>query len=121
MEIKRKGDITFEKILNDYQTALDMAKTDRKPAEITAAATAQAKLVGLLIERREQGNAGDFDQMENVSEILEAVKEQAGPEIALALSKAFGIAESQEIKEVSAPAQEAEALLEAKPGSDAVN
>lgn len=123
MEIKRKSDITFEKILNDYQLALEMARADRKPGEMVSAAREQAKLVGLLVERRELGGAGDFEQMDNVSEILEAVEKEVGPEVALALAKAFNVSKDAENEQKSAPAleQDAEALLEAKPGSDAVN
>jgi hypothetical protein len=51
----------------------------------------KAKLVGLLVDRREIGNAGDFEQMTDISQILEKVREDAGAEAADALAKAFGI------------------------------
>ena len=124
MDIKRKADITFEKILTDYQLALDMAKSKGEPANIIAAAREQAKLVGLLIDRKEIGAAGDFENMENISDILEAVANQAGPEAALALSKVFGILGTDNMVAVTVKAPEpedSEALIEAKPASDAVN
>ncbi len=124
MEIRRKADISFEKILNDYQYALEMAKANQEPGNIIAAAREQARLVGLLVDRRESGQPGDFDQMENISEILEAVEKQAGPEAAMALAKAFGViadATRDAVQIENAPAGDAEALIEAKPGSDAVN
>ena len=104
----KRADITIDKILSDYQYALEMAKEQAKPNDITNAATAQAKLVGLLRERVEAGNVGDFDGMESISEILEAVNSQAGPEAALALAKAFGL-------------EKVDDLTDAKPASDAVN
>ena len=58
------------------------------------AATAQAKLVGLLKDRIETRNVDDFDSMDSISEILQAVEKQAGSEVALALSKAFGLDKS---------------------------
>lgn len=118
MDIKRKADITFEKILTDYQYALDRAKANDEPANIISAAREQAKLVGLLIDRKEVGSAGDFENMENISEILQAVSDQAGPEAALALSQAFKLIGPAVVIQTTA---EPEALLDAESPSDAVN
>jgi Terminase small subunit len=95
----KRADITADKILTDYQVALELAKQQAKPDSIVNAATAQAKLVGLLRERVETGETGDFDKMDNVSDILEAVAKEAGPEVASALSKAFGISAEQAMTE----------------------
>ena len=122
MRINRKSDITLEKILNDYQSALEMAADSNKPGDMISAAREQARLVGLLVERREVGGVGEFEAMENVEEVLEAVAKEAGNEAAMALAKAFGIiAQGQKETIKNAPAQDAEALIEAVPGSDAVN
>ena len=51
----------------------------------------KAKLVGLLVDRREIGNAGDFEQMTDIGQILEKVRQEAGLEAAEALAKAFGL------------------------------
>jgi hypothetical protein len=87
----KRADITEDKILTDYQEALVLAKKQEKPDSMVNAATAQAKLVGLLRDRIETGSAGDFDNMDSVSEVLEAVAAEVSPEAALALSKAFGL------------------------------
>lgn len=108
----RKADITVEKVLSDYQYALDLAREQNKSGDIVAAATAQAKLVGLLRERHEHGNVGDFSDVADIATVLELVAQQAGPEAALALSQAFGLNQDM---------VEAEQLLEATPPSDAVN
>ena len=92
----KRADITEDKILSDYEGALVLAKKQQKPNSIVNAATAQAKLVGLLRDRVESGGVGDFDKMESVSEVLEAVRSQSGPEAALALAKAFGIVATPE-------------------------
>ena len=92
----KRADITEDKILTDYQVALELAKQQAKPDSIVNAATAQAKLVGLLRERVE---TGDFDKMDNVSDILEAVAKEAGPEVASPLSNAFGISAEQAMTE----------------------
>ena len=51
----------------------------------------EAKLVGLLVDRREVGSAGDFENLTDVSEILEKVRQEAGLEAASALARAFGL------------------------------
>ena len=89
-------DITEEKILSKYEEAYELAKSQGKSADMISASTAQAKLVGLLRDRIEAGAPGDFDNMENVSEVLDAVAKQAGPEAALALAHALGITEQAE-------------------------
>lgn len=109
----KRSDITIEKILTDYQDALVMAKNNAKPAEMISAASAQAKLVGLLRERTEVGQPGDFDGLENVSDILEKLSADVGPEKALALAKAYGIS-------IDEPASDNE-LSQAIPPTDTVN
>ncbi len=124
MDIKRKADITFEKILTDYQEAMDLARAKEDPGNMISAANAQAKLVGLLIDRKEVGSAGDFENMENISEILQAVSDQAGPEAALALSQAFNLIGPTVVVATTKAAdsnQESTALLEAETPTDAVN
>lgn len=120
MDIKRKADITFEKILSDYQFALDLAKAKDEPANIISAAREQAKLVGLLIDRKEVGSAGDFENMESISDILQAVADQAGPEAALALSQVFKLLPVSQTQKAPEPV-DSEALIEADSPSDAVN
>lgn len=112
-KMAKKADITMEKILTDYEDALAIAKRDQKPNEIVNAATAQAKLVGLLRDRVETGGVGEFDGMENISDIIQKVADEAGPEAAQALMKAFGIIPDNQ--------EDASGLIEAKPASDAVN
>lgn len=109
----RRVDITIEKILGDYQDALDVAREQNKAGDMVNAATAQAKLVGLLRDRVEAGGVGDFENVADVSEILEIVQREAGPDAALALAKAFNINQPPEVDQ--------SVLADAKPPSDAVN
>jgi hypothetical protein len=117
-QVMQKKDITVEKVLDDYQLALNMAKAQGKASEIVAAATAQAKLVGLLRERVETGQVGDFGDMNSISDVLEMVGREAGPEAAMVLASMFGVKLPE--SEVTKEAQEA-ALFISDPASDAVN
>jgi len=89
-------DITEERILGQYQDAYDIAQQQGKSADMISASTAQAKLVGLLRDRIEAGAPGDFDKLENVSDVLAAVEKQAGPEAALMLANVLGLSPPEE-------------------------
>lgn len=112
----KKSDITMDKVLTDLEHAVQMAKVQAKPNDLVNASLAQAKVVGMLRDRVEAGAPGDFDGLENISDILEKVAAEAGPEAALALAKAFGYSpvETDEKKEATG-------LLAQQPPSDSVN
>ncbi len=120
-------DITEERILTQYQDAYVLAEQQGKSADMISASTAQAKLVGLLRDRIEAGAPGDFDKMENVSDVLAAVEREAGPEAALMLAKVLGVSPpedpNQEPSEgpVEAQEQDTSKLEELEPPSGAVN
>lgn len=111
----KKADISIDKILTDYQYALDRAKVQDKPGEMVSAATAQAKLVGLLRDRVETGAVGDFGDVQSVADILEIVGKEAGPEAALALANMFGVKPEKATSEADA------AILMVDPPTDSVN
>jgi Terminase small subunit len=87
--IIKRSDITVDKILTEYEDARQLAIAQQKPEAMLNASEKKAKLVGLLVDRREVGNVGDFEQMTDISQILEKVREDAGAEAADALAKAF--------------------------------
>src|SRR5512143_274148 len=119
-QMAKRADITEDKILTDYQEALNMARHLGKPEALIAAAREQAKLVGLLRERIEHGDVGDFENMDNVSDILAAVRDRAGAEAALALAKAFGLGNA-DTANVEPSNEEATGLIDQSPPSDSVN
>jgi hypothetical protein len=91
MALLKKADITVDRILNEYEEARILAIGQSKPEAMLSASEKKAKLVGLLVDRREVGNAGEFEQLTDISEILEKVRQEAGLEAAEALAKAFGL------------------------------
>jgi hypothetical protein len=120
-------DITEERILGQYQDAYDLAAQQGKTADMISASTAQAKLVGLLRDRIEAGAPGDFDKLENVSDVLAALEKQAGPEAALGLAKVLGLAPKDETNQEApeghpeASEQDTSGLEELEPPTGAVN
>ena len=95
--IAKRADITEDKILTDYEEALQLAKAQAKPNAIVNAAMAQAKLVGLLRDRIETKNVNEFENMESIDDILQKVANEAGTEAAAALAKAFGLDKTPKI------------------------
>jgi hypothetical protein len=87
-----------------------LAIAQQKPEAMLNASEKKAKLVGLLVDRREVGNVGDFEQMTDISQILEKVREDAGAVAADALAKAFGLDEPASTPDPS----------EAEPNLDAI-
>lgn len=113
----KRADITEEKILSQYQEAYDMAKETGKTADMVSASTAQAKLVGMLRDRIEAGSPGDFDRMDNISDVLEALSQQVGPEIASKIGQALGIIQQIEAQ----PVEDLTQLAETPTATDAIN
>lgn len=113
----KKGDVTIDATLTKYEAAYKMAELMSKPGEMISAATAQAKLVGLLRDRVETGNVGDFDGMESVAEILEKVAAERGPAVALELAKLMGL-EPVIVEDEKGQTTE---LLNKAPPTDSVN
>ena len=116
-KIVKRAEITEERILGKYEEAFEMAQEQGKTADMISAATAQAKLVGMLRERLEAGSPGDFDRLENVSDVLEALAARAGPEVAQKIGEALGVLQPIEAQ----PEDDLAQLAEAQPATDAIN
>src|SRR5262245_27029391 len=89
--LAKRADITEDKILTDYEEALQLGKEQSKPNAIAKAATTQARPVGLLKDRIETKNVNNFEDMESIEAILQKVADEVGPEAAAALANAFGL------------------------------
>lgn len=57
------ADITADTIATELEEARQLALKEGQSAAAVSATTAKAKLAGLMIERRENGDAGDFARM----------------------------------------------------------
>lgn len=114
--IIKRADLTEERILTQYQDAYDLAESQGKSADMISATTAQAKLIGMLRERMEHGAPGEFGHLDSISDVLVAIEEQAGPEVAQKLGQALGVL----VVEVK-PAEDTTQLAQTPAASDSVN
>ena len=116
-KIIRRSEITEERILGKYEEAYEMAQAQSKPSDMISATSAQAKLVGLLREKIEAGSPGDFDRLENASDVLEALADRVGPEVAQKIGQALGLIHQIEAQ----PEEDLTQLADTPAASDSVN
>jgi hypothetical protein len=70
-EAARSAKVTVESICRDLDEANALAKAKGQAAAMVSAATLRAKLAGLMVERVEVGNPGDFDGLTSTAAIVD--------------------------------------------------
>jgi hypothetical protein len=90
--------ITVDSLLQDLADDRKLARDLGQPSAAIAATQLSAKLVGLLVERKEQGQPGDFAGLQSAAEVLALVKTELGDETAALLAAAL-----ERREEASAP------------------
>ena len=86
----KRSDITLEKLLSDAEDARKLALAEKQASAATGATQLQAKLVGLLVDRRETGQPGDFQGMSSADDVVAAVRAEMGEDAANALLALVG-------------------------------
>lgn len=81
--------ITVDSLLQDLADDRKLARTLGQPSAAIAATQLSAKLVGLLVDRKESGQPGDFAGLQSASEVLALVRAELGEETAALLSAAL--------------------------------
>ena len=77
---------TVETIAAQLDEARDLARSLEQPAAMTQAVTVKAKLLGLLVDRKESGAPGDFAALSTTTDVLDAVRRELGDDAAAALA-----------------------------------
>lgn len=112
----KRSDVTIEKLLSDAQEARDLAMRLDQPSAATGATQLQAKLVGLLVDRRESGNPGDFASLGTPQEVIDAIRRELGDAAAEALQ---ALVRPSQLAPEAKP--EEQAILPTAHGSDSLN
>lgn len=81
--------ITIESLLHDLAEDRALARETKQVSAAIAATQLSAKLVGLLIDRKESGQPGDFSDLTSADEILARVRADLGDEMADAITAAL--------------------------------
>ena len=92
-----KTRVTVESLTQELDEARELAARVDQPSAMTAATIAKGKLHGLMVERKEQGQPGDFAGLQSAADVLAQLAADLGPETAALLSAAL------ERREASAP------------------
>lgn len=70
--------VTVDSIAGELDAARELAMRIDQPSAATAATVAKAKLHGLMIERRESGQPGEFNGLKTPEDVLAAVRAELG-------------------------------------------
>lgn len=78
--------ITVDSLLADLEADRALARSLGQPSAAIAATQLAAKLVGLLVDRKESGAPGDFAGLQSADEVLAVVSKELGAETAALLA-----------------------------------
>ena len=88
-QIARRSAVTLDTLLDDLEAARERAHELGQPSAAIAATMGKARLLGLLVDRREHGAPGEFAPTLTAAEVLERVREVLGDAAADALDVAL--------------------------------
>jgi len=81
--------VTVDSLLNDISEARALALRVDQPSAAIAATQLAAKLCGLLVDRKEQGQPGEFAGLQSADDVLALVASELGADSARALAAAL--------------------------------
>lgn len=81
--------ITVDSLLDDLQADRALARELGQTAAAIQATQLSAKLVGLLVDRKESGAPGDFASLQSRDEVLAVLRTELGENAARLLSAAL--------------------------------
>jgi len=84
-----KTRVTIESLTQELDEARELAARVDQPSAMTAATIAKGKLHGLMVERKETGQPGDFSGQQSAAEVLAVVEAELGKETAALLTAAL--------------------------------
>jgi len=105
-----KTKISLESLLNDLAEDRQLARSLGQASAAIQATQTAAKLVGLMVERKESGAPGDFASLGTVDEIVAKVRSELGEQAALLLQGALDKPEPESDAQADIPAPSSDVL-----------
>jgi phage terminase small subunit len=99
--------ITLESLLQELAQDRELARREKQASAAIQATVVQAKLVGLMVDRKESGAPGDFSGLTTVDEIVAKAKTELGDDAAAML---LAVLSKTELAEPAMPEPESGAL-----------
>ena len=92
IRVKTRHDYTVDTLLGELDEARDVALGAEQPQTSAAvqATTVKARLLGMIVDRKETGAPGEFAALDTVKAILEAARKELGNEAVIALARLVG-------------------------------
>lgn len=88
--------VTVDSLLEELDEARALALRVDQPSAAIQASTTKAKLVGLMVDRKESGAPGDFSHLGTTEEVLAKARELLGDEAAASLERSLLTAQPTE-------------------------
>lgn len=88
MALKRH-EITVDTLLGDLEADRGLAHREGQGSAAVQATMAKARLLGLIVDRKETGKPGEFENMQTTADVLQAVRVEFGDAVADALAREF--------------------------------
>lgn len=98
----KRHEITVDTLLADLETDRALAHCEGQGSAAVQATMAKARLLGLIVDRKETGKPGEFESLQSVADVIEAVRTEFGDKTADAL--ATTLVAQQAAEQASQPA-----------------
>lgn len=85
----KRHEITVDTLLADLEADRGLAHSEGQGSAAVQATMAKARLLGLIVDRKETGKPGEFDSMQTTDDVLTAVRTEFGDKVADALASEF--------------------------------
>jgi len=82
----KREDITVHSLLADLEEDRGLAHREGQGSAAVQATMAKARLLGLIVDRKEAGKPGDFDALQSADEVIALVRSEYGDKAAEALT-----------------------------------
>lgn len=82
----KRHEITVDTLLDDLETDRRLAHQAAQSGAAVAATMAKAKLLGLVVERKEAGAPGEFSNLHSIADVLDVIRKEFGDQAADALA-----------------------------------
>jgi hypothetical protein len=88
-QMAARNRISLDSLLDDLAADRALARTLGQPSAAIAATQLTARLCGLLVDRKESGQPGEFAGLQSEAEVLALVRRELGDDSATALTAAL--------------------------------
>ena len=88
-QMAARNRISLDSLLDDLAVDRALARTLGQPSAAIAATQLTARLCGLLVDRKESGQPGEFAGLQSEAEVLALVRRELGDDSATALAAAL--------------------------------